>query len=287
MNGGLAFGATVVTMPRFDLATYLRALQDHRVTRAYVAPPIVVALAKHPSVEGHDLSALRFVFSGAAPLDAELAALASQRLGVPVAQGYGMTELSPLTHATPYGTDGVAGSIGKLVPSTEALVVDPLSGDAVPPGERGELWVRGPQVMQGYLNNAEATAATIDADGWLHTGDVAVVDDDGNYYVVDRIKELIKYKGYQVAPAELEAELLTHPGIADAAVIGVMLEGEEVPKAYVVRAPSAPELSETEVIGYLESRVAPHKRVRLVEFLDAVPKSASGKILRRELRARG
>jgi acyl-CoA synthetase (AMP-forming)/AMP-acid ligase II len=265
-----------------------------------VAPPIVLALAKHPMVDQFDLSSLRSITSGAAPLDADLAQAAQDRLrqgstdGVTVAQGYGMTELSPVSHTTPDATKlpaGVGevpkGSVGFAIPNTECRLVDPGSGQDAGPGESGELWVRGPQVMKGYLNNPEATADTLDADGWLHTGDVAVVDEHGCYTVVDRVKELIKYKGYQVAPAELEAVLLGHPDIADAAVIGIKDEatGEELPKAFVVRTPGA-QLGEQEIMDFVAGKVAPHKKIRAVEFIEQVPKSAAGKILRKDLKAR-
>ncbi len=301
MNQGLALGGTVVTLPRFDLEDFLRALQDHKVTRAFVAPPIVLALAKHPLVDRFDLSSLRTITSGAAPLDDALALACEQRLrkgaadGVIVAQGYGMTELSPVSHTTPESgmeppgatAEVPKGSVGYALPNTECRLIDPATGADVGVGERGELWIRGPQVMQGYLNNPDATAETIDADGWLHTGDVAVIDEAGRYTVVDRVKELIKYKGYQVAPAELEAVLVGHPEIADAAVIGVRDEesGEELPKAFVVRTPGSG-LSEDAVMEYIAGKVAPHKKIRLVEFIDQVPKSAAGKILRKELKAR-
>ena len=241
------------------------------------------------------------ITSGAAPLDEELAFACERRLrkgaaeGVVVAQGYGMTELSPVSHTTPEagmeppGATGAVpkGSVGYALPNTECRLIDPASGDDVGPGERGELWIRGPQVMKGYLNNTEATAETIDDEGWLHTGDVAVIDAAGRYTVVDRVKELIKYKGYQVAPAELEAVLVGHPDIADAAVIGVKDEesGEELPKAFVVRTPGS-ELSEDAVMDFIAAKVAPHKKIRLVEFIDQVPKSAAGKILRKDLKAR-
>jgi acyl-CoA synthetase (AMP-forming)/AMP-acid ligase II len=303
MNQGLAWGGAVVTLPRFDLEDFLRTIQDHKITRAFVAPPILLALAKHPLVDQYDLSSLTSITSGAAPLDEQLALAAEQRLrkgadtGVTVAQGYGMTELSPVSHTTPdLGAEppGVPagsvpkGSVGFAVPNSECRLVDPATGRDAAPGERGELWVRGPNVMKGYLNNPEATADTIDADGWLHTGDVAVVDGNGCYTVVDRVKELIKYKGYQVAPAELEAVLISHPEIADAAVIGVpdRESGEELPKAFVVRSPGSA-LTREAVIEYMAGRVAPHKKIRIVEFIETVPKSAAGKILRKDLRAAG
>ncbi|MCW2743025.1 MAG: hypothetical protein JWR45_3447 [Blastococcus sp.] len=302
MNQGLQWGATVVTLPRFDLEDFLRTIQDHKITRAFVAPPILVALAKHPIIDQYDLSSLRSILSGAAPLDEQLANAVEQRLrkgadtGVTVAQGYGMTELSPVSHTTPdegheppgaEGHEVPKGSVGYAIPNTECRLVDPGTGKDAAEGERGELWIRGPQVMKGYLNNEAATNETIDSDGWLHTGDVAIVDDHGIYTVVDRVKELIKYKGYQVAPAELEAVLLGHPEIADAAVIGVPEKesGEELPKAFVVRAPGS-ELTEEAVMAYMAEKVAPHKKIRFVEFIDTVPKSAAGKILRKDLKAR-
>lgn len=289
MNMPLKRGATVVVLPRFDLDTFLAAIEKHRITGLFVAPPIVLALAKHPAVEQYDLSSLEYVLSSAAPLDAALAAACSTRLGLPpVGQAYGMTELSPGTHIVPLDDMSTAppGTVGRLLPSTEMriLSLDDPDRDA-DADEAGEIVIRGPQVMKGYLANPDATAAMIDEDGWLHTGDVGRVDADGWLFVVDRVKELIKYKGFQVAPAELEALLLTHPGIADAAVIGAYnADNNEVPHAYVVRQPSATDLSEGEVMMYVAERVAPYKRVRQVTFIEGVPRAASGKILRRQLR---
>ncbi|MET7368998.1 4-coumarate--CoA ligase family protein [Streptomyces sp. NPDC005566] len=290
MNVPLRCGATVVVLPRFDLDQFLGAIQEHRISGLYVAPPIVLALAKHPAVGNYDLSSLRYIVSAAAPLDAELAAACSARLGLPpVRQAYGMTELSPGTHVVPLDAENPPpGAVGKLLPSTEMRIVsieDP--GKDVGTGTDGEILIRGPQVMKGYLGRPEATAEMIDADGWVHTGDVGRVDADGWLHVVDRVKELIKYKGYQVAPADLEALLLTHESVADAAVIGVYdAEGNEVPKAYVVRQPAAPDLTADDVMAYVAGHVAPYKKVRRVEFIEAVPRAASGKILRRELRDR-
>ena len=286
MNIGLSMGASLVTLPRFELEQFLGALQEHKVTRIYAAPPMVLALAKHPIVDNYDLSSVQTIFSGAAPLDQELALMCERRLNLRVCQGYGMTELSPVSHSTPDGVDAPRGCVGVALPNTESRLVDPDSGEDSADGERGELWVRGPQVMKGYLNNREATAATLDEDGWLHTGDVALVDEDGFFWIVDRVKELIKYKGYQVAPAELEAVLLSHPSIADAAVIGVPdEEGGEAPKAFVVPVPGQ-ELTAADVMDFVTAKVAPHKKVRHVEFLDAIPKAASGKIFRKDLCAR-
>jgi acyl-CoA synthetase (AMP-forming)/AMP-acid ligase II len=266
MNSALAQGGKVVTMARFDLEQFLQLSQDYKVTRAFVAPPIVLALAKHPIVDNYDLSTLQSVFSGAAPLGAELAEEAATRLGCEVAQGYGMTELSPVSHATPAG-QFKPGTIGILTPSTMGQIVDPESGKGLGIGEDGEIWVKGPQVMTGYLNNAEATAATIDEDGWLHTGDVGHVDDDGHFTIVDRLKELI-----------------THPAIADAAVIGVPDdEAGELPKAFIALK-EGESTSAEEIQRFVADKVASYKQVRIVQFVDSIPKSASGKILRRLLR---
>jgi acyl-CoA synthetase (AMP-forming)/AMP-acid ligase II len=278
----LANGWTLLTLPRFDLASFLRALQDYRVTRASVAPPVVLALANEPIVEGFNLSSLRFILSGGAPLDHVLIRRCEARLGCLVAQGFGMTEASPATHVqAPDGNVAKRGSVGPCVPNTECKVVDFDSGAELGPGEQGELWVRGPQVMKGYLNRPDATAQIITPDGWLRTGDLVCLDDDGYLFVVDRLKELIKYKGYQVAPAELEAVLLTHPAVADAAVVpSPDEEAGEVPKAFVVlRKPSTAD----DLIAYVAARVAPYKKVRRLEITDQIPKSPSGKILRRVL----
>lgn len=283
MNTGLAAGATIVTMPRFDLEQFLELHQKHGITRSFVAPPIVVALAKHPVVDNYDLSALRQVFSGAAPLSAELALEAGARLGCEVVQGYGMTELSPVSQLTPPG-GFKPGSVGVTAPNTELQVVDPGTGASLGIDEDGEIWIRGPQVMKGYLNNQKATDETIDGDGWLHTGDIGHVDADGHVFIVDRLKELIKYKGFQVPPAELEALLLTHPAVADAAVVGLPdEEAGEIPVGYVVLKPGQ-DVSAEDISAFVAGEVAHYKQLRRVHLVDSVPKSASGKILRRVLR---
>jgi len=283
MNWALSRGASIVVMPRFDLEEFLGALQEHGVTYAHLVPPVLVALAKHPAVDSYDLSKLDVIMSGAAPLSEELARSVEQRLDVTLVQGYGLTETSPVTH---HGLDRdrsqyPKGSIGPALPNTEVMVVDVETGEPLPVGETGEVWIRGPQVMAGYLNNPEATARTIDADGFLHTGDIGYVDESGYFYIVDRVKELIKFRGFQVAPAELEALLLTHDRIRDAAVVrSPDPEAGEVPKAFVVGEPG---LTEDDVMSFVAERVAPHKKVRRVEFIDQIPKSPSGKILRRLL----
>lgn len=275
-------GATVVTMPQFDLETYLRLTAQYRCRTAYLVPPIALALAKHPLVDQFDLSSLEMINSGAAPLGADLELAVEKRLGCMMKQGYGMTEASPVTHFTP--TDAALvrhGSCGLVIPNTEVRVVDLKTKQDIGVGEHGELLIRGPQIMKGYLNASEATAESIDRDGWLHTGDVGYADADGFFFIVDRLKEFIKYKGYQVAPAELEALLLTHPAVADAAVIPKAdAEAGEVPKAFIVK---RSEVTAEEIMAFVAANVAAYKKVRVVEFIEKVPKSASGKILRREL----
>ena len=289
LNLSLRQRARLVTLPRFDLAQFLSTVEDQRCTYLFIAPPIALALARHPLVAEHDLSSVHTILSGAAPLDGALADAVHERLGCRVVQGYGMTEMSPVSHAVPADRDDLSrGSIGVLVPNMVARVVDPSDGHdiEVPAGgmsEPGELWCQGPNVMVGYLGDDAATAQTLDDDGFLHTGDIVTVDAAGAFFVVDRLKELIKYHGYQVPPAELEALLLTHPSVLDAAVIGVAdVDGQETPKAFVVR---TGELDPDQLMAWVAERVAPHKKIRQVAFVDAIPKSSSGKILRKDLRA--
>jgi len=277
---GLAAGATVVTLARFELETFLRSIQDQRVTFTIVVPPVALALAAHPLVDSYDLSSLRVLGVGAAPLGADVEQRCAERLGTVTTQGYGMTEAAALIAGGPLSAPR-RGSVGRLVPNTEARIVDPETGADLAAGRQGELWVRGPQVMRGYRDHPDATAATVDAEGWLHTGDLCYLDEDGYLYVVDRLKELIKYKGYQVAPAELEHLLLTHPAVADAAVVPRPdPEAGEIPVAHVtLRAEATAE----ELLGYVAARVAPYKRLRAVRIVDSVPRSPSGKLLRRML----
>ncbi|RHW23902.1 4-coumarate--CoA ligase family protein [Nocardioides immobilis] len=288
MNLGLYERGTLVTLPRFQLAAFLGAIEQFRITYTVIVPPIAVALMNSPLVDSHDLGSLELVDCVAAPLDTSLAEQLQERLGATVIQGYGLTESSPCTHGIPVERPDIdRGTIGVLMPSVEARIVDPETGNDVAPGERGELWCRGPNIMRGYLNNPIATANAVDQDGFLHTGDIVTVDADGVFRVVDRLKELIKYKGYQVAPAELEAVLLVHPGIADVAVIGVSdAESGESPKAFVVRHDSHPDLDADGVKQFVAARVAHYKKIRHVEFVEQIPKSAAGKILRKELRSR-
>lgn len=282
MNYPIYASGLCVTMPRFDLAEFLRIIQDYRITHLYLVPPIVLALAKHPLVAQYDLSSVKLVNSGAAPLDGELQRACAERLGCLVTQGYGMTETSLACHVTPQDPARIkVASSGVTLPNMETRVVDTETGAELGPGERGEICVRGPNIMLGYLGSPKATAETLDAEGWLHTGDVGYADEDGYFYIVDRVKELIKYKGMQVAPAELEGLLLSHPAVADAAVIpSPDEEAGEVPKAFLVLRSPVPT---DEIMGWVAARVAPHKKIRRAEIVEAIPKSPSGKILRRVL----
>ena len=281
MNLTLRAGATLVTIPRFSLDSFLGVVEAYRVTRAELVPPIVLALAKRPEVDRYDLSSLRVIASGAAPLGLDLARACAERLGCRVKQGYGMTELGGASHLAPDTGPDDPESIGPAIPGVQCRVVDTATGADAAPGQRGELLVRTPAAMLGYLNNPQATAATIDADRWVHTGDIATVDERGWFRVVDRLKELIKYKGYQVAPAELEGILLASPCVADCAVIGSPdLEAGEVPKAFVVLRPGC---TSDGLLDWVAQRVAPYQKIRCLEVVDQIPKSASGKILHRIL----
>jgi acyl-CoA synthetase (AMP-forming)/AMP-acid ligase II len=278
----LAGGGTLVIMPRFELAAFLTAVQRYKVTRAYLVPPVILALVNEPVVDDYDLSSLACIVSAAAPLGPDLGQRCEARLGCSVLQGYGLTETSPVTHLVPVtGREVKPGSVGPCVPNTTCRVVALQTGVDLGPNQRGELWVRGPQVMKGYLNRPDATAAMIDAEGWLRTGDIGYADEDGDFYIVDRVKELIKYKAYQVAPAELEALLLSHPAVADAAVIpSPDPEAGEVPKAFVVLKNG---VTAEELMRFVAAQVAPYKKVRRLEVIDQIPKSPTGKILRRVL----
>jgi len=277
----LRTGGMIVTMPRFDLEAYFGLIETHRLTISVVVPPIVLAMARHPAADRFDLSSLRLVGCGAAPLAADLQQDCETRIGCPVGQGYGMTEAVAAMTLVDMHAPIAPGSCGVLLPGMEARIVDVMTGEDLPADATGELWVRGPQLMTGYLGNPTATAATVDADGWLRTGDLTRIDVDGNVFVEDRLKELIKVKGMQVAPAEVEAVLRTHPAVADAAVIPIPDDrAGERPKAVVVAAGSA---SAAEILAHVAARLAAHKCPREIAFVDAIPTSPSGKILRRLL----
>jgi acyl-CoA synthetase (AMP-forming)/AMP-acid ligase II len=282
LNMALQVGATVIGMQRFDVDQFLDLIERHRVSRAYIVPAMAVALAE-ADITGRDLTSLRHVLSAAAPLGTTLTEAVEQQLGCSVTEGFGMTELSGITHLVPpFGRSTKPGSIGPPIPGVECRLVDPDTGRDVAPGERGELRIRSPKVMQGYLNNPQATEDTIDPEGWLRTGDIAVMDEEGWFQIVGRIKEIIKSKGFQVFPAELEMILNDHPAVADCAVIGVADQrAGEVPKAYIV--PAGDEFDPEAILRYVAERVAPYKRIRVVETLAQIPRSASGRVLRRLL----
>jgi acyl-CoA synthetase (AMP-forming)/AMP-acid ligase II len=280
LSGGLSSGATLVTMARFDPERMLALIERHRVTIVIGAPPLLRALAAHPP--GYDLSSLELVLAGGAPLPPAVQAAVARRLPhAVVGQGWGMTETTVGAAVADRARGSLPGSVGRALPNTSLRVVDPVSGRDLGPNDDGELCVSGPQLMAGYRNRPDATAAMIDPDGWLHTGDLGHIDADGNVFIVDRLKELIKVSGYQVAPAELEALLLTHPAVADAAVISRPDERRgEVPVAVVV---PGGELDARALLDWVAARVAPYKRLRAVRFAEALPRSPAGKLLRRVL----
>ncbi|KAH7659069.1 4-coumarate--CoA ligase protein [Dioscorea alata] len=287
----LRAGAGVLIMPKFEIGLMLELIERHRVTVAAVVPPLVLALAKSAMVEKYDLSSIRIVLSGAAPLGKELEQALHRRLPQAVfGQGYGMTEAGPvLSMCSAFAKQPVpakSGSCGTVVRNAEMKIIDPETGFSLGRNKPGEICIRGPQIMKGYLNDPEATASTIDVEGWLHTGDIGYIDDDDEVFIVDRVKELIKFKGFQVPPAELEALLLSHPAIADAAVVPQKDEvAGEVPVAFIVRAKDS-DLTEEVVKEFIAKQVVFYKRLQTVYFIHAIPKSPSGKILRKDLRAK-
>ena len=281
----LCAGATVVTLPRFDPGGLLELVERQRVTVLVGAPPMLRVLVGHPRAAGADLGSLELVVCGGAALPAGVQrALAARLPGATVGQAWGLTETTVGLSMPDRDAGSVPGTVGRVMPNTELRVVDPGTGRDLGAGQPGELLARGPQVMAGYLHRPEDTAAMIDPDGWLHTGDLGLVDGDGNVVIVDRLKELIKVSGHQVAPAELEALLAGHPAVADAAVLGRPDPHHgEVPVAVVVPRPG-PAPDPGELLAWVAGRVAPHKRLRAVRFADAVPRTPSGKLLRRDLR---
>ncbi|EFJ14448.1 hypothetical protein SELMODRAFT_234540 [Selaginella moellendorffii] len=287
----LRAGAAIVVMRKYEIGAMLGAIQRFQVTAACLVPPILLALAKNPVVGDYDLSSLRFIMSGAAPLGKELERAIGDKLpGAIIAQGYGMTEAGPLISMslafakTPFAIK--PGSCGTIVRNTEAKIVDTETGESLAYGVCGEICLRGAQIMKGYLRNVEATMATIDKEGWLHTGDVGFIDRDEELFIVDRVKELIKFKGFQVAPVEIEALLVSHPRICDAAVVGKSDEvAGELPVAFVVRSPGSLRISEDDVKQFIAKQVVFYKRLHSVIFVDSIPKSAAGKILRKVLKS--
>ncbi|MCL7043330.1 hypothetical protein MKW94_028128 [Papaver nudicaule] len=288
---GLRAGAAILIMQKFEIISLMELVQKYKVTIAPFVPPIVLAIAKSPAVDNYDLSSIRTVMSGAAPMGKELedtvrAKLPNAKLG----QGYGMTEAGPvLSMCLAFAkepSEVKSGSCGTVVRNAEMKIVDPETGLSLPRHQSGEICIRGDQIMKGYLNDPEATKITIDKDGWLHTGDIGYIDDDEEIFIVDRLKELIKYKGFQVAPAELEAMLVAHPNINDAAVVSMKDEAVgEFPVAFVIRS-NGSQITEQEIKKYISDQVVFYKRIHKVFFPETIPKAPSGKILRKDLRAK-
>ncbi|CAN6177293.1 unnamed protein product [Urochloa humidicola] len=288
---GLRAGCAIVIMRKFEIGALVDLVRKHGVTVAPFVPPIVVEIAKSPRVGSDDLASIRMVMSGAAPMgkdlqDAFMAKIPNAVLG----QGYGMTEAGPvLAMCLAFAKEPFevkSGSCGTVVRNAELKIVDPDTGASLCRNQPGEICIRGEQIMKGYLNDPEATKNTIDKDGWLHTGDIGYVDDDDEIFIVDRLKEIIKYKGFQVPPAELEALLITHPEIKDAAVVSMKDElAGEVPVAFIIRTEDS-EISGDEIKQFVAKEVVFYKRINKVFFTDSIPKNPSGKILRKDLRAR-
>ena len=283
----LRTGARQIVLPKFEPTLFLSSIQKYGITSANLVPPLILFLAKHPEVSNYDVSSLKSIVSGAAPLGGNVVKDAQERCGVSIIrQAYGLTELSPASHCMPISMGmSKPSSIGPVLANILCKIVDPESGKTLGAGEEGEVVISGPNVMKGYLNLPHETSKCIDNEGWFKTGDIGYFDNDGHFYITDRLKELIKVKGLQVAPAELEAGLLKHPDIVDVAVVGVPNDRlGEAPKAYVVRK-STSSLTEDQVKEFVEGRFAAHKwLVGGIEFIEEIPKSASGKILRRLLK---
>ncbi|KAK8964684.1 4-coumarate--CoA ligase-like 4 [Platanthera guangdongensis] len=296
-TGLLGSGSTIVILSRFEMEEMMRAIRDYGATYLPLVPPILVAML---GVEKTlPLGSLRRILSGGAPLSREV--IEGFRMKYPtveILQGYGLTESNGIGASTDSAEESQRyGTAGLLSPNTEARIVDAETGKPMPVNQTGELWLRGPFVMKGYFKNPEATRSTLDSEGWLKTGDLCYIDEDGYLFIVDRLKELIKYKGYQVPPAELEALLLTHPEIKDVAIFSPPTDSKnlviwcrfpdkeagQIPMAYVVRKASSGGLSATAVMEFVEKQVAPYKKVRQVAFVSDIPKNPSGKILRKDL----
>ncbi|OAY52587.1 4-coumarate:CoA ligase 1 [Manihot esculenta] len=286
---GLRVGAAILIMPKFDIGALLQLIQKYKITVAPIVPPIVLSIAKSPDTDKYDLSSIRMLKSGAAPLGKELEDTVRAKFPqATLGQGYGMTEAGPvLAMCLAFAKEPFSikpGACGTVVRNAEMKIVDPETGESLPRNQPGEICIRGDQIMKGYLNDPEATARTIDKQGWLHTGDIGYIDDDDELFIVDRLKEIIKYKGFQVAPAEIEALLLAHLEISDAAVVGMKDENAgEVPVAFVVRSDKS-QITEDEIKQYIYKQVVFYKRIGKVFFVESIPKAPSGKILRKILR---
>lgn len=281
------YGVTTHIMQAFDLKKFCETVEKEKVTIAYIVPPVALALAKAPIVDQYNLNSLRDLHSSAAPIPVEIITAIHKRLGAQIIQVYGLSEAAPAVSSQRIESWSTAlGTSGRLLPNMSAKVVS--DGNEMAIGEEGELYLKGPNIFKGYYNNHQATAAAFDAEGWYHTGDVGKFDEHGNLYITDRVKELIKYNGFQVAPAQLEGLLIGHPAVADVAVIGVYneLRVTELPRAYIVVAAGykGDEKLEEELHSWFNERVSPHKKLRGgIRFVEAIPKSNAGKILRRVL----
>uniref|UniRef100_A0A1J3EP05 4-coumarate--CoA ligase-like 5 n=1 Tax=Noccaea caerulescens TaxID=107243 RepID=A0A1J3EP05_NOCCA len=286
-TGLLAYGSTIVVLSKFEMHEMMSAIGKYQATFLPLVPPILVALINGADQikAKYDLSSLHTVLCGGAPLSKEVTeGFAEKYPTVKILQGYGLTESTGIGASTDTIEESRRyGTAGKLSASMEGRIVDPVTGQVLGPNQTGELWLKGPSIMKGYFSNEEATSSTLDSEGWLRTGDLCYIDGDGFIFVVDRLKELIKYKGYQVPPAELEALLYTHPEIVDAAVIPYPdREVGQFPMAYVVRKTGS-FLSEKSIMEFVSKQVAPYKRIRKVAFVSSIPKNPSGKILRKDL----
>jgi 4-coumarate--CoA ligase len=274
-------------MQRFDLQDFCRIVQDEKITIAYIVPPVALALAKSPVVDKYDIKSLRSLTSAAAPAPRDVIREIHRRFGIPTRQVYGLSEASPgVTSQAMLDWDKPIGSSGRLAPNMSLKIMH--EGREMKCGQEGELWIRGPNIFKGYYKNPTATAAALDAEEWYRTGDIGYFDKDHNIFITDRLKELIKYNGFQVPPAQLEALLIGHPAVLDVAVIGVYDEEKatELPRAYVVVAHGhkADANTEKDLHGWLNKQVVSYKRLRGgIKFVEAIPKSAAGKILRRVL----
>ncbi|AEE29980.1 OPC-8:0 CoA ligase1 [Arabidopsis thaliana] len=286
-TGLLAYGSTIIVLSKFEMHEMMSAIGKYQATSLPLVPPILVAMVNGADQikAKYDLSSMHTVLCGGAPLSKEVTeGFAEKYPTVKILQGYGLTESTGIGASTDTVEESRRyGTAGKLSASMEGRIVDPVTGQILGPKQTGELWLKGPSIMKGYFSNEEATSSTLDSEGWLRTGDLCYIDEDGFIFVVDRLKELIKYKGYQVAPAELEALLLTHPEITDAAVIPFPdKEVGQFPMAYVVRKTGS-SLSEKTIMEFVAKQVAPYKRIRKVAFVSSIPKNPSGKILRKDL----
>ncbi|XP_044743686.1 4-coumarate--CoA ligase-like [Chrysoperla carnea] len=293
LNLSLLAGTHIITLPRFVPEDYLKALVEFKPTMLYLVPSLVLFLATHPAVKKEHLQSVRTIISGGALASRSIIEKFNQKAQkeIDFRQGYGMTEASPVVLFIPVNSPkSKLGSIGQVYSGTEVKVVDLVTGETLGPDKAGELLIRGPQVMKGYWKNEKATKETIDSDGWLHSGDVVYYDEEGYFFIVDRTKELIKVKGNQVSPSELEALMLELPGVADVAVVGIPDElAGELPRAFVVRRPGVnPPLTEKDIIDYVHPKVVNYKRIKGgIHFIDAIPRNAAGKIIRNELKILG